>query len=277
VADKHGIRIEMIDFPRGLQAMQALTAGEVDVSVGGLEAGVTGAASGAPTVIVSGVAAGGISWQGRSDLSWKSLADLKGRKFGSVRGIHDLVMRVVFEQNGLTYSTRPGEADVQVFYLPSAMALINALQAKQIDAMTNAEPFASRASAQGFGVEILRPYNTPLGNIPRGVFMHKNFLERNPAAAQRFVNALVEATKKLRDDPRLAREFALRGPLKGKITEADWDLAAKNQAFDVNLTLGVIQAHADYMAKYGMIKAPVKAADFTRLEMLETAKKELGW
>jgi ABC-type nitrate/sulfonate/bicarbonate transport system substrate-binding protein len=113
--------------------------------------------------------------------------------------------------------------------------------------------------------------------MPRAVFMRSDFLAAHRDVAQRFVDALVEATMALRDNPTLAREFAVNDALKGAITAADWDMAAKNQAFDVSLTANTVQAYVDYMNKYGMIKSKLKSSDITDLSMLERAKAKAGW
>jgi ABC-type nitrate/sulfonate/bicarbonate transport system substrate-binding protein len=118
-----------------------------------------------------------------------------------------------------------------------------------------------------------------MGAPPRAVFMSREFYAKNPDAARRFVEALVEGTKKLRDDPAFAKDFAVGEALKGTITAGDWDLMFKNDhtAFDVALKLSEIQATADYMQKFGMISRKMNAADFTDLSLLEAATKKLGW
>ena len=276
LAAKHGITVKITNFRRGLEAAQALKANEMDVAVGGVEAAVAAIAGGAPAVIVSSCSTGGIAWVGRPDINWRTPADLKGRKFGVIRGLHELVMLVVFEQNGLSSSTEPGK-DVQIVFINSPPAANTAMKARDVDAISNPEPFPSRAVVEGYAKPFMRPYDTPLGNMPRAVFMRSDFLAANRAVAQRFVDALVEATMTLRDNPALARDFVVNDALKGAITAADWDTAMKNQAFDVSLTAGTVQAYVDYMLKYGMIKEKLRSPDITDLSMLERAKVKVGW
>ncbi len=277
LAEKHGIEVKITTFRRGLEAAQALKSGDVDVGVGGVEAAISAVAGGAPAIMVSGVSNKGLAWVARSDMKWNSVADLKGKKFGCIRGLHELVARTEFEMQGLTASEEPGAADVQLIFIPSSPGLVNALKIRQVDATTAPEPFPSRAIVEGYGVPLLRPFNTMLGNLPRTVFMHKDFHDKQPEAAQRFVDALVEATKIFRDDPALARDFAVNDALKGAITVEDWDLALKNQDWDVSLTEDLVQAHADQMLKFGMIRQPIKAATITDLSMLAKARKTVGW
>lgn len=277
VAAKHDIDVRITNFRRGLEAANALKAGEVDVAVGGIEAAISAIGSGAPAVIVTSASTGGIGWVAAKDQPIEKAEDLKGKKFAVIRGLHELVMRVLFEKHGLTMSTEPGQADVQVLYINAPPQLNTALKTGQVDAMSAPEPFPSRAVVEGYAKPLLLPYDTPLGNVPRAVFMRKDFLEANPETAQRFVDAMVEATKALRDDPKLARDFALNDALKGAMSGEDWDMSAKNLTFDVSLDPAEIQSYIDYMTKYGMLKTELTADGVASLSMLEKAKAKQGW
>ena len=277
LADKYNIDVKITNFRRGLEAAQALKSGEVDVAVGGVEAAISAIAGGMPALIVSSCSTGGIAWVGQPDQNINTVKDLKGKRFAVIRGLHELVMRVAFEQNGLTMSTEAGKGDVQVMFINAPPALLTAMKSKEVDAMSAPEPFPSRAVGDKLAKPMLRPYDTPLGNMPRAVFMSKAFHDKNPDASQRFVSALVEATKTFRDNPKLARDFALNDALKGAMSAEDWDLGAQNMTFDVALTVPVVQAYIDYMHKYDMIKQKFSAADYTDLRMLEKAKAQAGW
>jgi NitT/TauT family transport system substrate-binding protein len=278
IASKHGLDVKIINFRRGVETAQALKAGQVDVALGGTEAAVSAAASGTDIVILSNYCSGGVAWVTRPELKLKTVADVKGFRFGTIRGIHELLMLAEFDRAGLTWSEQPGK-DVQTVFLNSGPALATALKSGEIDIMTNAEPLPSRAIVEGYGAPFYVPRDTAMGAPPRAVFMSRDFYTKNREAAQRFVEALVEATKKLRDDPAFARDFAVNKALKGTITADDWDLMFKNDhtEFDVTLTLEAIQATADYMQKYGMINRKMNVAEFTDLKPLGAAIKKIGW
>lgn len=278
IAPEHGLNIQIINFRRGVETAQALKAGQVDVALGGTEAAVSAEASGIDIVILSNYCSGGVAWVTRPDLKLKTVADAKGYKFGTIRGIHELLMLAEFERAGFTWSEQPGK-DVQTVFLNSGPALSNALKAREIDIMTNAEPLPSRAIVEGYGAPYYVPRDTPLGAPPRAVFMSRDFYTRNQETARRFVEVLVQATKKLRDDPAFARDFAVNEALKGTITGEDWDLMFKNDhtAFDVAITIPEIQAAADDMQKFGMISRKLNAAEFTDLNPLDAAIKKIGW
>lgn len=279
VAEKHGIQVEIINFRRGLEAAQALKAGEVDVAVGGIEAAIAAHASGTPAVVLANYCSGGIVWTQRPDLGMKEVADLKGRRFATIRGMHEVLMRVEFELAGLSVSEQPGEADVQAIFLNSGPAIATALRTGEADAMTNAEPLPSRSIAEGYGAPFIVPDNTPIGIAPRAFFIDRGFLEQHPEASQRLVDALVDSAKTLRDNADLAREFAVKDALEGTITDDDWHLMfdSGHTKFDVTLRMEAVQATADYMHKFGMIQKPVAATDFVDLSLLGKSLEKIGW
>ena len=200
IAPQFGVNVKVTNFRRGVESAQALKAGEVDVGVGGMEAAISGIAAGSNVVILSNYCSGGIAWVGRPDLNLKKVADVKGLRFGTVRGIHELLMLAEFDRAGLTWSDQPGKADVQMVFLNSGPAIATAMKTRQIDVMTNAEPLPSRAIVEGYAAPFYVPNDTAIGNPARAIFMSRDFYNANKAAAARFVEALVVATKKLRDE-----------------------------------------------------------------------------
>src|SRR3974377_154617 len=123
LADKYNLDVKITNFRRGLEASQALKAGEADVAVGGVEAAISAIAGGSPAIIVSGVSTRGVAWGQGTQHNNKTHKVWKGRRFALFRGRHDLVRRVAFKQAGLTMSTEAGKADVQVMYINSPPAL----------------------------------------------------------------------------------------------------------------------------------------------------------
>ncbi len=276
LADKYGIKVQVTGFRRGLESAQAVASGAADVGVGGVEAAVSAVAAGSPSVIVAGCTTGGIGWVAKAGSGIKTIADLKGKRFAVIRGLHELVMLAVFAKHGLTSSQEPG-ADVQVFYINAPPALGTALRNGSVDAMSAPEPFPSLAVKDGYATPLPPPYDTELGNIPRALFMRREFLDAHKDAAQRFVSAYVESMRTFRDNPKAAEEFVLGDALKGAMSAEDWQLSTKNQSWDVSLTVDTVQSYIDDLQKYGMLRKKLTATDFTELAMLDKAKASVGW
>ena len=271
-----GIKVDEKVFAKGPDILQAMLAGELDVGATASEAAIAGRANGAPIYIVAGFASGGARILVRPDLPIKSVAELKGHKVGVTRGgIQEVLLAAELGQHGLTWSDGPGK-DVQLVYLAYA-DLNQALLQKQVDAICQSEPQSSKAIADGFGKELLKPYDTPVGKPVRTLAMTEAFFAKKELA-QKFLACFVKATKAFMDDHALASRYVREKLFKGQISEAEFDAAIGNSPYGFDLTVEHIQATADTMAKYGigkMAKAPV-AKEFVKLEPLQAAKQQLG-
>jgi NitT/TauT family transport system substrate-binding protein len=95
--------------------------------------------------------------------------------------------------------------------------------------------------------------------------------------AERVLKCFVEATKTFIDNPKLAEKYVRETMFKNQITSGDYQDAIANSPFTYNLTVEHIQVTTDLMQKYGVgrMKNPPVAKDWTKLDLLEKAKKEL--
>jgi NitT/TauT family transport system substrate-binding protein len=272
---KYRLKIEERVFPKGIDINPAILAGEIDMSAAAADAAIAGKAQGVPLVVVAGFAKGGARLVVRPDLGIKSLKDLKGRKVGVARGgAQELLLLAELAQAGLTWGDKPGK-DVTVLYLPFP-DLNQALMQKQIDAMCQSEPYSSQALNKGYGVELLKPYDTPMGEPIRALVLTEK-LYQNRDLAQRVLKCFVEATKKFIDDPKFAEKYVREQMFRGQITADDYQDAIGNSPFTYDISVQHIQVTTDLMAKYGVGKManPPKAADWVKLDLLQQAKKEL--
>ncbi|KQZ42503.1 ABC transporter substrate-binding protein [Duganella sp. Root1480D1] len=277
IAPKCGIKVEERVFAKGLDVMSAVLAGELDVGATASEAAISGRAGGAPIYVVAGFAKGGARLVGRSDLNIKSIKDLKGKKVGVTRGgIQEVLLLAELQQAGLTVSEQPGK-DVQTVLLAYA-DLNQALLGKHIDAMMQSEPQSSQAINKGYGVEILKPYNTPIGEPIRTMVMTEKFYKERRPVAEKFMRCFVEATKTFIDQPATAEKYVRETVFKGQITSDDFQDAIGNSPYSYDVTPEHIQVTTDIMAKTGVGKMakPPLAKDWVKTDLLEQAKKSLG-
>ena len=273
---KCGIKVEERFFAKGPDVMQAIIAGEIDVGATASEAAIAARAAGVPIYVVAGFAKGGARLVARPDAGIKRVADLKGKRVGVTRGgIQEILLIAELAQAGLTFADQPGK-DVRITYLlyPD---LNQALLTNNLDVIMQTEPQSSQAIAKGFGVEVLTPYDTPIGVPIRTLVMTEKLYKDKPQA-QKLVNCFVTATKAFLDDPKLASRYVRETMFKGQVTEAEFDAAIGNSPYSYDITPEHIQATADLMFKHGvgkLAKAP-PAADFVKTDLLEAAKKSLG-
>lgn len=277
IAPKCGIKVEEKVFAKGLDAMQAVIAGELDVAAVSSEAVISARASGTPIYLVAGFAKGGARLVGRSDLGMKSVKDLKGKKVGVTRGgIQEILLSAELAQNGLSWGDQPGK-DVQIIYL-GFPDLNQALLGKNVDAIMQSEPYSSQAISKAYGNEIIKPYDTPIGEPIRTMVVTEKFYKEHRPTAEKFMRCFVEATKTFIDNRDLAEKYVRETIFKGQVSHEDFVNAIDNSPYSYDITPEHIQITTDLMQKYGvgkMAKPPV-AKEWVKTDLLEQAKKALN-
>ena len=277
IAPKCGIRVEEKVFAKGLDVMQAIIAGELDVGATASEAAISGRAGGAPIVVVAGFAKGGARLVARPELGIRSVPQLKGKRVGVTRGaIQEVLLMAQLAKHGLKADAAPGK-DVQLVYL-GYPDLNQALLGKQIDAMMQSEPQSSQAINKGFGVEVLKPYDTQIGEPVRTMVMTEKFYRERRPVAEKFMRCFVDATRTFIDSPAMAEKYVRETIFKNQISSDDFQDAISNSPYSFDITPEHIQVTTDIMARTGvgrMAKPPL-AQDWVRTDLLVAAKNSLG-
>ena len=277
IAPKCGIKVEEHVFAKGPDVMQAILAGELDVGATASEAAIQGRANGAPIYVVAGFAKGGARLVARPDAGIKSVKDLKGKKVGVTRGgIHEVLLAAELSKAGLTWSEQPGK-DVQLVLLAFA-DLNQALLGKNLDAIMQSEPQSSQAINKGYGVEIIKPYDTPIGEPVRTLVMSEKFYKEKRATAAKFMNCFVQATKTFIDNKAVAEKYVRESVFKNQISADDFNDAISNSPYTYDVTVQHIQITTDVMNKTGVgkMRKPPVAAEWVKTDLLDEAKKNLG-
>lgn len=274
---KFGLKVEEIVFPKGIDIFPAIVKGEVDLAASAADAAIANRAGGGRIYVVAGFAKGGARLVAATDAPIKSVADLKGKKVGVARGgAQELLLLAELAKHGLTWSDKPGK-DVLLVYLPFA-DLNQALMQKQVDAMCQSEPQSSQAINKGFGRELLKPYDTPLGEPVRALVMTEKLYKEKPDVAQRVIDCFVDSTNKFLADPKLAEKYVIEQMFKGQISSQDYKDAIANSPFTHDITVEHVQTTTDLMVKYGVgkMQRPPKAQDWVKLDLLQKAKARVG-
>ncbi len=277
IAPKYNLKVEERVFAKGIDITPAIIAGQIDIAASAVDAAIAAHAQGVPTYVVAGFAKGGARVVVRKDSGIKSIADLKGKKVGVARGgAQELLILAELDKYKLTWSDKPGK-DVQIFYMAFA-DLNQALNAGDLDAISQSEPQASQAINQGFGVELLKPYDTALGIPVRALVMTEDMYKNKPDVAARVLKLFVEATKTFIEQPELAEKYVRESLFKNQITSQDYKDAIGNSPFSYDITVEHVQITTDLMQKYGVgrMTTPPVAADWVKLDLLEAAKKAAG-
>jgi NitT/TauT family transport system substrate-binding protein len=272
IAPKYGLKIEERFFAKGIDILPAIIAGEIDVSASAVDAAIAGRAQGVPIYAIAGFANGGARIVAAKDTGITTIAGLKGKKVGVARGgAQELLLLAELDKYGLTWSDKPGK-DVQIVYMAFA-DLNQAVMSKNLDAMSQSEPQASQAINKGFGVEIIKPYDTALGRPVRSLVMTEKMYKERSDVAARFVKCFVEATKTFIADPALAEKYVRETMFKNQITPQDFHDAISNSPYSFELTIEHVQLTTDLMQKYGVgrMANPPVAKEWVKVDLLAAA------
>ncbi|HEY7675584.1 MAG TPA: ABC transporter substrate-binding protein [Candidatus Methylomirabilis sp.] len=199
---EQGIRNEITTFASSAKALPALTAGELEVAVGGASAGLFNAvAQGAGFRIVAdkgqtGPGRGYVYLTVRKDLveegQVRTVRDLKGRKVAifAKGSIQDYLMGKMAEEVGLTLR------DFDVTYMAAPQQLA-AYQAKAIDAAQVNEPWGANFVAQNVAVRFRTPEQVRgLGAVQIGVIIYSGrFIRERRPTAQRWMTAYLKGCR----------------------------------------------------------------------------------
>lgn len=276
LAPKYNLKIDERVFAKGIDIIPAIVAGEIDIAASAADGAIAGRAAGAPIYVVAGFSKGGVRFVSRKGTGIQTLADLKGKKVGVARGgTQEMLLLAELAKAGLSWSDKPGK-DVLVLYMPYA-DLNQAMLAGSIDAMSQSEPQAAQAINKGFGVELLKPYDTPIGEPVRTLVMTEKMYKEKPDVALRVMKLFVEATRTFIDKPQLAEQYVRQTMFKNQISAEDYKDAMGNARFSYSTSVKEIQTNTDMMKRYGVGKMtqPPKAADWVKLDLLQKAEGAL--
>lgn len=271
VCPRYGIKLEERMFAKGIDIVPGILAGEIDVAASALDGAVAGRSAGAPVYVVAGFAKGGVRILARKGAGIAKIEDLKGRKIGTARGgAQELLLYAELDRHGLS------QKDVQVVFLAYA-DLNQALQSGHLDAICQSEPQSSQAIRAGYGVELVKPYDTPMGEPVRALVMTEKLYQKRDLA-ERTMRCFVESTREFIQKPAEAEKYVREQVFKGSLTADEYKDAMNNAQLTYDITPEHVQITSDLMVKYGVGKMPKapQARDWVKLDLLQEAKKAAG-
>lgn len=277
ICPKYGINVAEHVFAKGPDIMPAIVAGDVDIAALASDGAIAGRANGVPIYVVAGFAQGGARLVVGQGSGIKSLRELKGKRVGVTRGgAQELLLYAELAKAGLNWSTTADKSkDVEVVFLPFA-DLNQALAAKQIDAMMQSEPQSSQAIRRQIGQDLLKPYDTALGQ-PKRLLVMSEKLYRNRDLALRVVKCFVESTTQFIKNPTLAEQYVRERMFRNELSHEEFQDAIGNAPYTYDVSLAHIDTTTELMKQFGVGKLSTvpKAWEWARLDLLTQAKREL--
>jgi sulfonate transport system substrate-binding protein len=258
IFEKYGFDVEVKSLATGVQANQALAAGQVDWSGGGVESTVVAWANKLPFKAYSMYAKGGDSYGVlvRKSANINSPADLKGKKVAVPQGTAPAQgLSQLMQQAGLPSDS---VSRVNATYGNMGPMLVQGA----VDAMIGLEPFLTLTEEKmgGEGKMLMR-----LGKLVQGggLFLISNtWAEKNPTKVADAVAALWESQQWVRKNPKEAAAIQAQFlKVEPRIVEVTFKWLNYDPLID-DFTAKSLDATAKYLAAEKLIPAEIKPDDY---------------
>ena len=251
-----GVNVEWSEFPGGIQLVEALGAGKLDLGVVGEGPPVFAQAAGAPVVYLGAEppAPEGVAILIPKDSPIKTVADLRGKHVVVNKGSnsHYLLLKAL-EEAKLPYK------DIKVSFVPPAAARA-AFESKQVDAWSIWDPFQASVE-EASGARVLRDGRGLVQN-PGYYIGTRPFADANPQLVRLFLDQ-IEATGAWANQNR-PKVVALLAPLLG-IKELALDKALGRNRYGVepvdDQLFAAQQRVADAFAAEKLIPRPIRVLE----------------
>lgn len=269
---KYGFDVDVLPLATGVQANQALAAGQVDWSGGGVESTVVAWATGLPFKAYSMYARGGDSYGilVRKDANIKTPQDLKGKRVAVPQGTAPAQgLNQLIQEAGLP---RDAVQRVNANYGNMGQMLI----AGSVEAMAGLEPFLTLTEEKmaGEATILLRLGKHVQGG---GLFLITDqWAAANPTKVADAVAALWESQQWVRQNPKEAAAIEAEFlKVEARIVEVTFKWLDYRPLID-DFTRTSLQKTSDYLAAEKLIPAAVKPeqhlVEFERVVREVTAK-----
>ena len=198
---KHGLDVRINTGPSGSAMVSFLVNGQIESAFGSEIAGVSNHNLD-PNVVVVAQATRLVRWLAVVGRNIESLDQLKGKKVGVARGSGGEVFWLA-----MVDKLKLNPADYTIVNV-EAPEMVAALERGNIDAYAVWEPWVTRGLAAVKNTKVLKDQE---GILEQGVYIYMNlgWIKKNPAQAEGFMRALVEATELInKDRKRAARDVS---------------------------------------------------------------------
>ena len=194
-----GLDVEILDFPGGAKALQAMMGGSVDIVSGGYDHTIVMQARGqkiSAFVLQGTTPAISLVISKDKAAKWRGPKDLDGMKIGVTApgSSTNMFVNALLARGGLTLD------DVSIIGVGSGQSAVAAMQGGHLDALANIEPAISMLVRGGKVVEVIETISeqgaTQLygAALPSGSLYTKHkFIRDNPNTVQALATAMVRA------------------------------------------------------------------------------------
>jgi len=196
-------------FNSGTSAIEALFAGELDITYIGPNPAVNGyiKSDGEALRIVSGAASGGAGFVVRKDAGIKSAGDFNGKKLAtpSIGNTQDVALRSWLGENGYKLKEKGGTVEVVPLENPDQLTLFIK---KEIDGAWTVEPWVSRLIYDGGGELFLDEKELwPNGQyVTTHIIVSTKFLKEHPDLVKTWLETNLQITEWINNNKEEAKQ-----------------------------------------------------------------------
>ena len=196
IFEKHGLSVDVVLIESGVTTVQALTAGETQIAMGGGTVAVTSNLAGSDIVTIASIEPR-LPYALLAQKEIRTFDQLKGKKLAISRfgSASDLAARLILQRFGLA-----PDKDVIILQTGGTSTRLSALSKRSVDATILTPEFFNVAKKMGFSI-LADPtqYDIPFPQLE--VITTRAFLKAQPDVAMRYMRAIVEGIYTVKNNP----------------------------------------------------------------------------
>jgi NitT/TauT family transport system substrate-binding protein len=196
IFEKHGLSVDVVLIESGVTTVQALTAGETQIAMGGGTVAITSNLAGSDIVTIASVEPR-LPYALLAQKEIKNLDQLKGKRLAISRfgSASDLGTRLILQRFGLS-----PEKDVTILQTGGTSTRLSALAKRSIDATILTPEFFNVGKKMGFTI-LADPtqYDIPFPQLE--IITTRAFLKSQPDVVTRYMRAILEGIYMVKNNP----------------------------------------------------------------------------
>ena len=192
---KNGLEVDMEYLAGGTKTIQAMLAGQAQVSLQGGNEAMSAVAGGAELVLIGGLLPV-YAFKLEAQKGINSVDDLKGKKLGvsTIGGTADVALRTFLRKHGID-----PDKDLSIIATGDSQTTSAAIKAGAVDASLSVPPNLLQAEAAGTH-PIADLAGEHLPNAQYSVTVQRGWLSANRATAQKLTDSLTEGLARIKKD-----------------------------------------------------------------------------
>jgi len=196
IFEKHGLNVDVVLIESGVTTVQALTAGETQIAMGGGTVAVSSNLAGSDIVSIASIESR-LPYALLAQKEIKNIDQLKGKRLAVSRfgSASDLAARLILQRYGLV-----PDKDVTILQTGGTSTRLSALSKRSIDTTVLTPEFFNVGKKAGFTI-LVDPtqYDIPFPQLE--VITTRAFLKAQPDLATRYLRAIIEGIHMVKNNP----------------------------------------------------------------------------